>query len=85
MKIKVKIQKADLETIVESVLAERYHFDPTDDGFEEKLEIAMSNEEFVKDVCDNIAAEISDNYINDVYQYAGNFDVKSPKYYGMKK
>jgi len=85
MKIEVKIKKKDLKSIVESVLTDRYEFEYTDNNFKEKVEIAMSNEEFVKEVCDNIAAEISDNFIDDVYQYAGSFAVKSPKYYGLKK
>ena len=85
MKIKVKIDETDLKSIVESVLTDRYKFDCTDDDFEEKVEIAMSNKEFTTDICKNIAAEISDNLIDEVYQYAGNFTVKSPKYYGLKK
>lgn len=84
MEIKVKIHETDLKSIVESVLTDRYKFDYADDDFAEKVKIAMSNVEFMKDIGDNIAAEISDNLIDDVYQYAGNFTVKSPKYYGLK-
>ena len=83
MEIKVKIHETDLKSIVEGVLTDRYKFDYADDDFAEKVKIAMSNVEFMKDIGDNIAAEISDNLIDDVYQYAGDFTVKSPKYYGL--
>ena len=83
MKIKVKIHETDLKSIVEGVLTDRYKFDYADDDFAEKVKIAMSNVEFMKDIGDNIAAEISDNLIDDVYQHVRDFTVKSPKYYGL--
>lgn len=50
MKIEVKIHKTDLKSIVESVLTDRYKFDYADDDFAEKVEIAMSNVEFMKEI-----------------------------------
>jgi hypothetical protein len=85
MKIKVKISDAAIRDIVEQVLVDQYKFDLYSHSFDEKIESAMQNKDFMKDIKKGISIEIEDNVMDGMYQYASDFSMRSPKYYGLKQ
>jgi hypothetical protein len=91
MKTKIKIPKHMIKFMVEQVLIEQYKFDEDDDGFDNeddgfkgKVKLAMANKEFMADIMKNVRGEIEENLLDKVCNYACEFSVKSPKYYGLK-
>jgi hypothetical protein len=91
MKTKIKIPNNMIKYMVEQVLTDQYKFDEYDDGFDNeddgfkgKVKLAMANKEFMADIMKNVRGEIEENLLDKVYDYAREFSVKSPKYYGLK-